>query len=71
MLHGSRFPVGVEAATVADQRAALVELYTTMNGDAWNSNSGWRDYGGGSDPCENAWVGVACSGTTGSANRNV
>jgi hypothetical protein len=55
-------PCGVVAPTAADQRAALVELYIATNGSDWSDNTGWRDHGSGSDPCDNSWVGVSCAG---------
>jgi hypothetical protein len=63
--------VGVVAPTAADQRAALVELYIATNGSGWSGVTGWQNYGTGSDPCDNSWAGVTCSGSSGSANRNV
>jgi hypothetical protein len=63
--------VGVVAPTAPDQRAALVELFIATNGSTWTSKTGWQDYATGSDPCDNSWSGVGCSGSSGSANRNV
>jgi hypothetical protein len=63
--------MGVVAPTSPDQRAALVELYIATNGSTWSTKTGWQNYSTGSDPCDNSWVGVACSGSSGSGNRNV
>jgi hypothetical protein len=64
--------VGVVAPTAAAQRAALVELYIATSGSTWSSGkTGWQDYATGSDPCDNSWSGVTCSGSSGSANRGV
>jgi hypothetical protein len=65
--------VGVVAPTAAAQRAALVELYIATNGSTWSSggNSGWQNHSTGSDPCDNSWSGVSCSGSVGSVNRDV
>ncbi len=64
--------VGVVAPTAAAQRAALVELYIATRGSTWSSGeTGWQDHTTGSDPCDNNWSGVTCSGSSGSANRGV
>ncbi len=63
--------MGVVAPTAPDQRAALVDLYIATNGSGWGDNYGWQDYASGSDPCENSWVAVTCSGSSGSPNRDV
>jgi hypothetical protein len=63
--------VGVVAPTAPDQRAALVDLYIATNGSTWSINTGWRDYAAGSDPCDDAWNGMDCSGSSGSPSRNV
>ncbi len=65
--------VGVVAPTAAAQRAALVELYIATNGSTWSSggNTGWLNHGTGSDPCDDSWRGVTCSGSAGAMNRNV
>ncbi len=63
--------VGVVAPTAPAQRAALVELYIATNGSRWDDRRGWQDYSTGSDPCDNSWSGVGCSGSSGSGNRNV
>jgi hypothetical protein len=62
---------GAAATVVPAQRAALVDLYVATNGAGWTVNTGWRDYATGSDPCENSWAGVSCSGSAGSSNRGV
>jgi hypothetical protein len=65
-------PVGVVAPTAAAQRAALVDLFIATDGNAWTSGkTGWQDHAAGSDPCDNSWSGVTCSGSSGSANRGV
>jgi hypothetical protein len=63
--------VGVVAPTTPEQRGALVELYIATNGSNWSSKTGWQDHTAGSDPCDNSWSGVTCSGSGGSANRGV
>lgn len=57
----------LEAAIPAEERAALVALYNTTNGDNWNNNSGWKEGtlepdGFGPVGSENTWYGVAVSG---------
>jgi hypothetical protein len=64
--------VGVVAPTAPGQRAALVELYIATNGSTWSTGkTGWQNHATGSDPCDNSWSGVTCSGSSGSGNRNV
>jgi hypothetical protein len=63
--------VGVVAPTAAAQRAALVDLYVSTNGSTWSTKTGWQNYSTGSDPCDNAWPGVSCSGSGGTASRDV
>jgi hypothetical protein len=63
--------VGAVAPTAPDQRAALVDLYIATNGSGWSDRTGWQNYSSGSDPCDDAWSGVMCSGSGGSANRNM
>jgi hypothetical protein len=63
--------VGVVAPTAPAQRAALVQLYIATNGSTWSDRAGWQNYATGSDPCDNSWSGVGCSGSSGSGNRNV
>jgi hypothetical protein len=63
--------VGVVAPTAAAQRAALVDLYIATAGSTWSDKIGWANHATGSDPCDNSWSGVACSGSSGSGNRNV
>jgi hypothetical protein len=66
--------VGAAAPTAPDQRAALVELYISTNGSTWSSTgrTGWLNHATGSDPCDNSWAGVSCSGSSpGMVNRNV
>jgi hypothetical protein len=72
VLSGWGVRVGVVAPTDPDQRAALVELYIATNGSTWsNGKAGWQNHATGSDPCDNSWSGVTCSGSSGSGNRNV
>ena len=64
--------LGAMAGTAADQRAALVHLYTATSGTAWTVGSGgWQDHAVGSDPCDDGWDGVACDGISGSAGRSM
>jgi hypothetical protein len=64
--------VGVVAPTTPDQRAALVELYIATNGSTWSRDkTGWQNHSTGSDPCDNSWSGVTCTGSSGSGSRNV
>ncbi len=37
---------------------ALLDIYDTLGGSLWNSNSNWLI----GDPCNNFWFGVVCSG---------
>jgi hypothetical protein len=71
VLSGWGVAVGVVAPTAPDQRAALVELYIATNGSTWSDKTGWQNYSTGSDPCDNRWSGVTCSGSSGSGIRNV
>jgi hypothetical protein len=63
--------VGVVAPTAPDQRAALVELYIATNGSSWSDRGGWLNHANGSDPCDNLWSGLVCTGGAGSTNRSV
>jgi hypothetical protein len=63
--------VGVVAPTAAAQRAALVELYIATNGSGWSGVTGWQNHATGSDPCDDNWSVVTCSGSSGSINRSV
>jgi hypothetical protein len=63
--------MGAVAPTVAAQRAALIDLYLATNGSGWTDKAGWQNYTSGSDPCDNIWSGVSCSGTVGAVNRSV
>jgi hypothetical protein len=60
---------GAVAPTAPDQRSALVELYIATNGTV--GDSGWQNHSTGSDPCDDSWRGVNCSGSVGSINRDV
>jgi len=49
------------------QRAALIDLYNSTDGDNWSDNSGWKDGELGADGfalsgTECSWYGVICSG---------
>ncbi len=59
------------APTAPDQLAALVELYIATKGSTWTNRTGWQNYSTGSDPCDDGWSGLTCSGVGGSANRSV
>ncbi len=63
--------VGVVAVTAPDQRAALVELYIATGGSTWSTKTGWQNHTTGSDPCDNGWAGVTCSGSSASGDRSV
>jgi hypothetical protein len=63
--------VGVVAPTLASDRAALVELYVATGASVWTTKVGWQSYANGSDPCDNTWSGVTCSGVIGGVNRVV
>jgi hypothetical protein len=68
---GQQDPCPPPFATVAAQRAALVDLYIATNGDSWTSGrTGWQDHATGSDPCDDAWIGVTCAAGTGAELRN-
>ncbi|MCP4710918.1 MAG: hypothetical protein GY869_20030, partial [Planctomycetes bacterium] len=54
------------AAIPAEERAALIALYNSTNGDNWRNNSGWKGYNPESDGfsqigSEGSWVGVTAS----------
>jgi hypothetical protein len=49
---------GITQPLRASEKDILMELYWSTNGLLWKNNAGWRD---GSDPCMNAWFGVACA----------
>jgi hypothetical protein len=63
--------VGVVAPTAPVQRAALVDLYIATNGSSWNDRTGWVDHAASSDPCDDNWAGLSCSGAVGSSDRAV
>jgi len=53
------------AAIPAHERAALIALYNSTNGDTWTNNSGWKDGtlepdGFGPIGSENTWLGITC-----------
>lgn len=41
---------------------ALLDIYNTLNGPFWNSNSNW----GFGDPCVNNWYGITCNASNSS-----
>ncbi len=47
-----------------------MDLYVATNGSGWSNNTGWKDYSSGSDPCDDGWAGVTCSGIAGATDRN-
>ena len=56
--------VSVMAAISYTERAALIALYNSTNGDGWNDNSGWKDNNPDPDDgfseigSEGSWKGV-------------
>ena len=48
----------LSAAVSAEERAALVALYDSTDGDNWTNNSNWNI---GVDPCCSGWYGVTCT----------
>jgi hypothetical protein len=69
MQHAAASRWGAVAPTAPDQRAVLVELYLATNGTI--GTTGWQNHTTGSDPCDDSWSGVTCSGSAGSINRDV
>ena len=61
--------VHVADATLAtSERAALVDIYTSTNGQWWRSQLGWSSYSNASsDPC--TWSGVTCQSQGGNASH--
>ncbi|MCP4710995.1 MAG: hypothetical protein GY869_20415, partial [Planctomycetes bacterium] len=54
------------AAIPADERAALIALYDSANGDSWTNNSGWKDNNPEPDGfsqigSEDTWYGITAS----------
>ena len=54
-------------AIPAEERAALIALYNSTNGDGWTDNSGWKDEpleadGFGPIGSEDTWYGITVSG---------
>jgi hypothetical protein len=45
------------AVVPPEQRAALVDLYTATAGASWTTSANWMT----GDPCNGAWVGIACA----------
>ena len=57
------YVVGLSTLTPRE-RAALVDLYVSTDGDQWVGNDGWMNYADDSnDPCVEQWLGVNCSTT--------
>jgi Leucine-rich repeat (LRR) protein len=59
--------ITLQAAIPASERAALIELYNSTNGDNWTNNSGWKtpplDTDGFAMPgTEGTWYGIFLSG---------
>jgi hypothetical protein len=59
-------PCIVDAAILSSERAALIALYNSTNGDNWTNKSGWKTSpiytDGFSMPgTENSWYGVVCN----------
>ena len=52
---------GLSAEVSPEERAALVALYDSTNGDSWTNHSNWKT----DDPCTNQWYGVTCSDDNG------
>jgi hypothetical protein len=48
---------GCSKETTPAERQALVDLYTSTNGDFWIHNEQWLK----GDPCVNSWFGVECN----------
>jgi Leucine-rich repeat (LRR) protein len=62
------FSICAHAAIPAHERAALIALYNSTNGDNWTNNSGWKTGtpepdGFGPIGSENTWFGITCDGT--------
>ncbi len=52
----------LSAEVSSTEKAALVALYDSTNGDYWDDNTSWNT----GDPCEDMWFGVNCSEDNGS-----
>jgi hypothetical protein len=48
-----------QAALQTAEINALIDLYSSTNGNLWDNNTNWLD----GDPCENRWFGVSCNDT--------
>jgi len=59
----------IEIPPLSEQRAALIDLYNSTNGDSWTDNSGWKEpplapdgfSEAGECSVDNPWYGVTCS----------
>jgi hypothetical protein len=61
--------LGAVAITIAAQQSALIDLYVATDGASWSSSdSGWKDYLTGSDPCNDVWDYVTCDGSAASSS---
>lgn len=52
----------LDPITAPGQADLLFTLFRACNGARWLSARGWREGPKASDPCQNNWEGVACSG---------
>ncbi|MFC1820860.1 leucine-rich repeat domain-containing protein, partial [Thermodesulfobacteriota bacterium] len=62
--------------SLAMQRASLIDLYNSTNGDSWAGNSGWKDPpldtdGFAMPGTECTWFGVACDGSNNITDINL
>jgi hypothetical protein len=49
----------LQAALQTSELNALVDLYSSTNGNLWHNNANWLQ----GDPCENRWFGITCDDT--------
>ena len=47
----------VEREASTEEREALVDFYTSFNGDEWRFHDNWNE----GDPCTNQWFGIGCN----------